>query len=271
MEYFSAVLQLVFLSVCKVQGKVDLKKGRIERVSFDGDALVIVVDNSGGNYGDLVICFASLPEEVYRTCPSGFTGTSISLKSYTTREVTLNRQGELLEKEAYGIGPVAFNENKTLNITVAELPNALAIVTLQNAEIFEPEKPEKPKSFIKKKSNASVKIVAVVVVLILVGVITGILVWFCVIRKSKSEQMAEFDDQDDSPPPQQFRRATSQNLSAKLPAKSISNKTTTPIQTAVSPRQVTYSNLGENTPSPSMAKPPNVTTSNSRAHQLQML
>uniref|UniRef100_A0A7E4UQQ7 Uncharacterized protein n=1 Tax=Panagrellus redivivus TaxID=6233 RepID=A0A7E4UQQ7_PANRE len=83
--------------------------------------------------------------------------------------------------------------------------------------------------------------------------------------------MAAFDDQDDSPPPQQSRRSTHRSLSAKLPAKSISNITTTPIQTAVSPGQVTYSNLGETAPSPSMAKPPNVTTSNGSAHQLQML
>uniref|UniRef100_A0A7E4VA19 Uncharacterized protein n=1 Tax=Panagrellus redivivus TaxID=6233 RepID=A0A7E4VA19_PANRE len=237
MEYSQVVLMLVRLVVSDVQSKVKVMTARY-----------------------LQICFASSPYASYPLCPSGFASTEATFDGYTKRQFTLNRRGRFfLGKEPLGVlGGVEFNEDKTLNITVAKLPDARTILTLQNAEIFVPEMPEKPKNEKKekKKSNASVKIVAVVVVLILVygflfilfkvstfsGVIIGILVWFCVICKPKSEQMADCDDaspepcgRSSTPPPR--------NLSAKLEANSVSNVTTTGIKTTnvtVSETRQTY-------------------------------
>uniref|UniRef100_A0A7E4V8E9 Uncharacterized protein n=1 Tax=Panagrellus redivivus TaxID=6233 RepID=A0A7E4V8E9_PANRE len=255
MDSFAVVLFLVCLAVSDVQGKVDLKKGHVERVSFEGDELVIVVDNSGGHGGSFQLCFASVPDASYELCPSGFTLATAPIRANMKTQITVNRQSQFSGAVLQTWEEIKFNEDKTLNITVAELPDARTIVTLENAEIFVPEKPKEDIIFTKKKSNASATtatIVAVVVVLILVygflfilfkastfsGVIIGILVWFCVIRKPKSKQLAECDTQDDSPRPRE-KSLTPQNLSAKTPA-SISNTMTTAIQTTLMPKQIAH-------------------------------
>uniref|UniRef100_A0A7E4VEZ6 Ephrin RBD domain-containing protein n=1 Tax=Panagrellus redivivus TaxID=6233 RepID=A0A7E4VEZ6_PANRE len=261
MTYLAIVLFALCLGVRDIQGKVDLKEGRIERVLFTADKLVIIVDNSLANDGKIQICFASSPYASYPLCPPGFASTEAIIKGYMKHEFTLNRQGQLfLGKVSYGMmGTVEFNEDKSLNITTAELPDAKTIVTLENAEIFVPEMPEKPKNATKKKSNASVRIVAVVVILILVGVIVGILVWFCVTRKPKSEQMVDCDYQDDTP----IRKSsTHRKPSAKMPANNVSNIMTTITQTTVSPKQIAHPSPGINAQSPSTANPTKATTSN---------
>uniref|UniRef100_A0A7E4VGX5 CUB domain-containing protein n=1 Tax=Panagrellus redivivus TaxID=6233 RepID=A0A7E4VGX5_PANRE len=244
MTCFVTIIFMFCLGICDIQGKVVLNKGQIARVSFDGDELLIVVDNSAGNNGYLQICFASSPEDYYRLCPSGFTGTIIAIKRYTKREFTLNREGQFL-KGGFNwemLGTAKFNEDRTINITATEVPDPRTLLILQNAEIFVPEKPEKLKNVTKKNSDASVRIAAFVVVLILVSVIIGILVWFCVIRKPESEQMAQCADQDDSPS-QKCRRSTPQKSPSKKSVKRASNTTPTTICTTVIPKQ-----------SPSMAK-----------------
>uniref|UniRef100_A0A7E4V7D2 Cadherin domain-containing protein n=1 Tax=Panagrellus redivivus TaxID=6233 RepID=A0A7E4V7D2_PANRE len=245
----------------RTSAKVVLKKEQIERVSFDGDELIIIVDNSVGRGGWLQLCFASAPDTSYRLCPTGFIHATLPIRANEKLRLTVNRGGQLPESILRTLQDIKFNEDNTLNITMVQLPDTRTIVVLENAEIFVPEVPKEDKVVTKEKSSASVKVVTVVVVFLLVGVIIGILVCFCVIRRPESKQIDECNDQDDSPTPHR-KSATPQKLSTKTPAERASNTTTpTTIQTAVCSKQVAPSYSGINAHSPSMTKSLEVTAS----------
>uniref|UniRef100_A0A7E4VBS1 CooT family nickel-binding protein n=1 Tax=Panagrellus redivivus TaxID=6233 RepID=A0A7E4VBS1_PANRE len=59
------------LAVAEIQGNVKLTKDRTETVSFEGDELTIVVDNTLGALDYLTLCFEGSQEESRHPCPLG--------------------------------------------------------------------------------------------------------------------------------------------------------------------------------------------------------
>uniref|UniRef100_A0A7E4VBW6 SHSP domain-containing protein n=1 Tax=Panagrellus redivivus TaxID=6233 RepID=A0A7E4VBW6_PANRE len=187
--HFYIILLILCFGIYNVQCNVDLKKGRSERVSFDGDELTIAVDNSLGASDDLKICFGSTPEASFPPCPTGFVRKTIEIPASSNRQFSLTRHGQLLKDglPVEMLGKVEFNEDGTLNITVAELPDVKTAVSLPNAKIYVPEKPEEEQK-VKKESNGATIGIIVGVVALLVFVIACIsAIGVCLYRRKKNK------------------------------------------------------------------------------------
>uniref|UniRef100_A0A7E4VBJ1 CUB domain-containing protein n=1 Tax=Panagrellus redivivus TaxID=6233 RepID=A0A7E4VBJ1_PANRE len=233
--YSRLVLLILCLAVGIVQGEVKLTKGSNETVSFTGEELTIEVDNTLGANAELIICFGSSPDASHPPCPLGYARFSLGIGGNRKVRFIINRQGQFVGGYYSTLGNVKFNDDGTLNIMVLQLPDAKTVVTLPNADIFVPEK--QVDAIVKKKrSNAgTVGIIAIIIVLIVIGVIVGILVWCCITCTSKPKQTPEFNRQDDSPHPQQFRRQTQSTYrksSSIKPAKRASNTTSSKPKTS---------------------------------------
>uniref|UniRef100_A0A7E4ZTW8 Uncharacterized protein n=1 Tax=Panagrellus redivivus TaxID=6233 RepID=A0A7E4ZTW8_PANRE len=187
MTYSPVVLFILCLAACNVQGKVELKKGRIERVKFDGDDLAIAVDNTGGKGGRLDICFGSTPDVSDQPCPSGFTVATVSMRANSKLRLAVNRQGLFLDTALSTVGDIKFNNDGTLNITVVGLPDARTVVVLENANIFEAEKLEEEEKVKKKSNGATIGITIGVIglVLLIIGIIAAVVI--CLYRRKKSQ------------------------------------------------------------------------------------
>uniref|UniRef100_A0A7E4VBI5 Uncharacterized protein n=1 Tax=Panagrellus redivivus TaxID=6233 RepID=A0A7E4VBI5_PANRE len=248
--YFPFVLLILCLVVGIVQGEVKLTKGRNETVSFKGEELTIDVDNTLGANAELTLCFGSSPDESRQPCPLGYARFSQGIGANDKIRFIVNRRSQIFKGSAVlsPLGTIKFNDDGTLNIMVVQFPDAKTIVTLPNAEIFVPEKQEN--AIVKKKRSnvGTVRVLAIIVVLTVVGVIVGVLVWCCVIRTSKPKQTPECNPQDNSLPCRQFchQKSTFQKPSSKKPIKHVSKTTTTTVQTAVSPKQVAHSRFAQN-------------------------
>uniref|UniRef100_A0A7E4VDI2 Protein kinase domain-containing protein n=1 Tax=Panagrellus redivivus TaxID=6233 RepID=A0A7E4VDI2_PANRE len=180
---------MLCLAVGTARGKVELKNEQIERVSFEGEELIILGDNSLGKKDYFTICFPSSTDS-HPYCPSGFAGAAVLFKGNEKRELILNRKGKLLvDGVNLGLtGTVKFNEDGTLNVTVTGLSESRLTVTLLNAKIYEPEKLEEEKNVKKESSNAvTIGIVLGVVGLILfvIGVVAAVAI--CLYRRKKSQ------------------------------------------------------------------------------------
>uniref|UniRef100_A0A7E4VD10 LAM_G_DOMAIN domain-containing protein n=1 Tax=Panagrellus redivivus TaxID=6233 RepID=A0A7E4VD10_PANRE len=140
MMHVSSIMFMFCLAVGTIQGKVELKNGEVERVVFEGEELTIFAENTLDQLYPFTICFPSSTDS-YPYCPSGFAGASFPIGGNEQRKLILNRKGQLLVNGVnLGLtGTVKFNEDGTLNVTVVGSESRL-IVTLLNAEIYEPEK-----------------------------------------------------------------------------------------------------------------------------------
>uniref|UniRef100_A0A7E4VBV4 Uncharacterized protein n=1 Tax=Panagrellus redivivus TaxID=6233 RepID=A0A7E4VBV4_PANRE len=205
--YSRFVLLILCLAVGFVQGEVKLTKGRNLTVSFKGEELTIVVDNTLGGNSDFTICFGGSPDATHPPCPLGFARFALIVGGNKVVRFTINRKGQFVDNNPLleTQGNIKFNDDGTFNIMVVQLPDAKTTVTLPNAETFVPEK-QLDVIVPKKKSNVgTAEILAIIIVLIVVCVIVGILVWCCITCKSKPKQIPKSDHQDNSPPSQQFR------------------------------------------------------------------
>uniref|UniRef100_A0A7E4ZUW1 DUF2807 domain-containing protein n=1 Tax=Panagrellus redivivus TaxID=6233 RepID=A0A7E4ZUW1_PANRE len=133
--HLSAGLLILCVVVCDVHGKVTLTKGRTETVSFEGGKLTIVVDNTLGRGDDLKICFGSSPGVAHPLCPAGYARLSVEVNGHEEMRLTVNRQGQVFKAGAVlsTLGTIKLNNEGTLNITVAKLPDAKTTVTRPNA------------------------------------------------------------------------------------------------------------------------------------------
>uniref|UniRef100_A0A7E4W9K6 Protein kinase domain-containing protein n=1 Tax=Panagrellus redivivus TaxID=6233 RepID=A0A7E4W9K6_PANRE len=191
MVYFSTILLILCFVICNVLGKVELKKDHAERVTFDEEDLAIVVDNSLGRSNLLQICFGSSPDTSFPPCLSGYARVSTEVPEHVKVRLIVNRQGQLLKDGAIlsTSSAIRFNEDDTLNIMVAMLPDTKTTVTLPNAHIFVPEKPEEEKENKKESKSATIGITVGVVALVIlvIGIVAGIGIWLYRRRKSKKE------------------------------------------------------------------------------------
>uniref|UniRef100_A0A7E4VIQ1 VWFD domain-containing protein n=1 Tax=Panagrellus redivivus TaxID=6233 RepID=A0A7E4VIQ1_PANRE len=158
----------------------DLKKRHIERVLFSGDELVIFVDNSAGNEGDLQICFGSSPDESCLSCPSGFTGATIQIQENGKVLLTITRRRHFPDS----ILRTLEDKDSTLNITITESHDTRC-VTLKNAAVF---KSEEPKKVNKKSKGTTIGIVVGVVGLIHLVIGICVTVGICLDRQNKNKK-----------------------------------------------------------------------------------
>uniref|UniRef100_A0A7E4VEX2 Uncharacterized protein n=1 Tax=Panagrellus redivivus TaxID=6233 RepID=A0A7E4VEX2_PANRE len=132
-----------------------------------------------------------------------------------------------------------------LGAKLTEIPDPRTVVTLENAEIFVPQRLQGSEVVKTKRSNVpTVKIIALIVVVILVCVVGGILVWFCIISKRKQNQTPEWNHENDSSQIQQFSHrtlSTPKKITSNRSIKQASIATTT-----VSPKQLAHAYSGIN-------------------------
>uniref|UniRef100_A0A7E4UQM8 Plastocyanin-like domain-containing protein n=1 Tax=Panagrellus redivivus TaxID=6233 RepID=A0A7E4UQM8_PANRE len=92
--YSRFVLLILCLIFGVVQGEVKLTKDLTETVSFEGDELTIVVDNTLGVLDYLTLCFGGSPEESQHPCPLGFARFTHAIGANKKIQFTVNRQGQ---------------------------------------------------------------------------------------------------------------------------------------------------------------------------------
>uniref|UniRef100_A0A7E4VM82 Uncharacterized protein n=1 Tax=Panagrellus redivivus TaxID=6233 RepID=A0A7E4VM82_PANRE len=152
---------LVFaVLVCFGRAEVELKQGSNQTVAFEGNELIIQVDNPQMQDGALKLCFGSTPDVNFELCPQGYGGIMISRLERTV-----------------------FNADGTVNLLVAAMPSG-ASVKLLNAEILVATTTALGPKQKQTNGKAMIKIVGVIVTLILlVVIIGGVLLYFCWYKK----------------------------------------------------------------------------------------
>uniref|UniRef100_A0A7E4W5V1 Mid2 domain-containing protein n=1 Tax=Panagrellus redivivus TaxID=6233 RepID=A0A7E4W5V1_PANRE len=177
---------LVFTSlICFGHAEVVLKQGKIQTVAFEGNELIIQLENPQRQNGAFKMCFGSTPNVRYELCPPGYGGAWINLLE-GTRTYKLNRQGKLGRDLTIG-GGIVFNADGTINVLVVGMPYG-AIVKLLNAEIPVATTTSAPTE--KDTSNkATTGIIVTVIILILsIFIIGGTVLYFCWYRKRSNRQ-----------------------------------------------------------------------------------
>uniref|UniRef100_A0A7E4ZXB6 Uncharacterized protein n=1 Tax=Panagrellus redivivus TaxID=6233 RepID=A0A7E4ZXB6_PANRE len=185
---FSSKILIVVAIVCFGRGEVKLKLNKNEIVAFEGDELIIKVDNPQSNKGRLELCFGSRPDATEKYCPRGYGGASVTITEIT-ETYKLNRQGKFLKMRVnMGIDEeVVFNPDGSINVLVVAMPNEMT-VSLPNAAI---SIVTTTASVLRKKetsSNAALRIVFLCVPLILLLLIIGAVLLYCCWYKKRGHR-----------------------------------------------------------------------------------
>uniref|UniRef100_A0A7E4W380 Mid2 domain-containing protein n=1 Tax=Panagrellus redivivus TaxID=6233 RepID=A0A7E4W380_PANRE len=234
MQLCSNVLVFAAL-VCFGRAEIVLKQGKNQTVAFEGNELIIQLENPQMQRGSFKMCFGSTPDVAYEICPQGFGGVWINTLD-KTKTYKLNRQGQLLRNgvDLTISDKVIFNVDGTINVLVVGMPNG-GSVKLPNAEV--PVATTTALASEKKQTNgkAMIKIVGVIGILILLVVIIGaVLLYLCWYRKRNHRPMrvpTVYQARDENAEPNESLVAKASVTSQIRP---VSTTTTTPKLTSTS-------------------------------------
>uniref|UniRef100_A0A7E5A0K1 Secreted protein n=1 Tax=Panagrellus redivivus TaxID=6233 RepID=A0A7E5A0K1_PANRE len=184
-------MQLVFIAfiigavVCFGHAEVKLKLYVNVTVAFEGDELLIQIDNPDRIGDNILLCFGSTPnsDECY-FCPLGYAGALIMYDEVRQVWKLSRSTGKITRSQYYAqiMGDIVFEHDGTIKVLVVRMPYG-GSVSLPNAEI-----PVATTTLASRKevtnSNATVSIIIAVVILILiVFIISAALVYYCWYKK----------------------------------------------------------------------------------------
>uniref|UniRef100_A0A7E4ZX55 Uncharacterized protein n=1 Tax=Panagrellus redivivus TaxID=6233 RepID=A0A7E4ZX55_PANRE len=186
MQFSSNILILVVV-VCFGRAEVQLIQGINSTVNFEGDELIIKVDNPQVRDLPLILCFGSIPNTVYLSCPNGYAGISVNVHE-RTETFKLDRHGKLSGTiENYQIRKeVVFNPDGSVNVLVPQTPSGIT-VSLPNANLPVGTTTASTPGKKAATTNATLRIVFVVVLVILLLIVIGAVLLYCCWYKKRNQ------------------------------------------------------------------------------------
>uniref|UniRef100_A0A7E4V8U7 Uncharacterized protein n=1 Tax=Panagrellus redivivus TaxID=6233 RepID=A0A7E4V8U7_PANRE len=219
---FSSIILLLAAVLCSGRAEVQLNEGKNSTVIFEGNELIIKVDNPQSNIGRLELCFGSRPDVANEFCPQGFGYVVVNILE-RTETYKLNRHGKLAGMGGvYRIGGgVVFNPDGSISVLVIEVPNGMT-VSLPNAHLpvttTTTSTPEKKAA----NSNATLIMIFGVVLLILILVIISAFLLYCCWYKKRNHRPAQLHQTHDKTreadklPPPTAAKSTVHSLPKRL-------------------------------------------------------
>uniref|UniRef100_A0A7E4VME6 Secreted protein n=1 Tax=Panagrellus redivivus TaxID=6233 RepID=A0A7E4VME6_PANRE len=186
MQFTPTIVSLAAV-VYFAHAEVKLKLYQNQTVAFEGNELIIKVDNPEIRDGPLILCFGSRPDAEYDFCPKGYGGISVNIDE-STETYKLTHQGKFAGMDGNPVSQgVVFGKDGTLNVLVVSMPSGVT-VSLPNAKI--PIATTTAAAPVKKEptSNATLTIVVgAIFIILLILIISVVLLYFCWYKK-RSDQ-----------------------------------------------------------------------------------
>uniref|UniRef100_A0A7E4ZS42 DOMON domain-containing protein n=1 Tax=Panagrellus redivivus TaxID=6233 RepID=A0A7E4ZS42_PANRE len=117
--FFGTLLVCLLAVLGQVSTELVLEKDIAETVTFDGNELVIEVDNSAGIIGDFTLCVKSTDQVSYVNCPTGYDGIGFWFGRVSdVQSFKMDRQGNVMLGTARitMLKTIAFNADEAFEV-----------------------------------------------------------------------------------------------------------------------------------------------------------